>query len=204
MKKLLAVAISALAISSTATANWYVQGDLGYSKTKFKDSNDNVSMTSFSPTLAVGYKINELRFALDYTYYGKDKFSYIESSIPDSPNTPVAHTQVNLNVKAQGFGVSTFYDFDLNSPIKPYIGFRLSLNDLKINGSYIGFSNGTRHDSASSQSYTKFGYGVLAGVSYPLINNLSLDGGVQLQRLASANNIKVNQYGMKIGLRYEF
>lgn len=199
MKKLLAVAIGALAISSTAAANWYAQGDLGYSKSKFKGGNDNVSMTSFSPSVSVGYKINELRFALDYTYYGKENFSYKNYYATNS------YSQINIDVKAHGFGFSTFYDFDLNSPIKPYVGLRLSLNDLKVNSSYVDFANGVRNDSASrSQSYTKPGYGILAGASYQLTSNLALDGGIQLQRLASFDGIKVNQYGVKVGLRYEF
>ncbi|MCW9710358.1 opacity family porin [Avibacterium sp. 21-586] len=198
MKKLLAVAIGALAISATASANLYVQGDLGYSKTKFTGDFDDSNMSKVAPSVAIGYKVNELRFALDYTYYGKKNYSYhIQENATD-------YEKGNGSIKAQGFGLSALYDFDLDSALKPYVGLRLSLNNIKANETFVEVSSNSVATNSDSESHTKFGYGVLAGVSYKLNNNLTLDTGIQLQRLASFENTKVNQYGFKVGLRYEF
>ncbi|MFZ7241279.1 opacity family porin [Avibacterium avium] len=198
MKKLLAVAISALAISATANANWYVQGDLGYSKTKFTGDFDGVNISKVSPSLSVGYKVNELRFALDYTYYGKKNYSY---HIQENATN---YEKGNASIKAQGFGLSALYDFNLDFPLKPYVGVRFSLNKIKLDETSVEVASNSTVTNYENESHTKFGYGLLAGASYQLTNNLALDAGVQLQRLASFENTKVTQYGAKVGLRYEF
>ncbi|MCW9719096.1 opacity family porin [Avibacterium sp. 21-599] len=198
MKKLLAVAMSALAISSAANANWYVQGDLGYSKAKFTGGFNELNMSKVAPSVSIGYKINELRFALDYTYYGKKNYSYyIQENATD-------YEKGNGSIKAQGFGFSALYDFNLDIPLKPYIGARLSLNKVKLNETSVEVNSNGHFTGFDNESHTKFGYGVLAGASYQITDNLALDAGVQLQRLASFENTKVNQYGLKVGLRYEF
>ncbi|MFZ7155720.1 opacity family porin [Avibacterium avium] len=196
MKKLLAVALGALAISATANANWYVQGDLGYSKLKA----DELSKSRFEPRFSVGYKINELRFALDYSHYGSFTDSY--STDNNSNSTTVAKD----TYKAYGFGFSTFYDFDFNSPIKPYVGVRLSLNKLKFDSVAVTTNtlNSNIESHTDSDSATTLGYGVLAGASYEVAPQLSLTGGVEYNRLGKVDDGKVNQYGVKVGLRYEF
>lgn len=172
MKKLLAVAVSALAISSAANADWYVQGDLGYSKLKFTEYS-NLSRNRFEPRLSVGYKLNDWRFALDYSNYGK--FSGDDESL-----------------KIHGLGVSSFYDFDLSLPVKPYIGVRLSTN-------YVDISSNT-----DPRKFVKLGYGLLTGVSYNIDKNLALNAGIEYNRLGAWEDTKLNQYGAKVGLRYEF
>ncbi|HII3688335.1 TPA: opacity family porin [Pasteurella multocida] len=67
MKKSVFVLALGTLCAATASANFYVQGDLGYSKLKFED----VSKSKFSPSLAVGYKFDDFRLALDYSHYGK-------------------------------------------------------------------------------------------------------------------------------------
>lgn len=180
MKKLLAVAIGALALSTTANANWYVQGDLGYSKLKFTEYSA-LNKNKFEPRISVGYKLNDWRFAVDYTHYGKAS-GYSNGEY--------------ISAKGYGFGISGFYDLDFNLPVKPYVGVRLATNIFRIENSLPG--------AFEERTQTKFGYGALAGVSYDLAPNFILNTGIEYNRLGSWEDTKVNQYGVKVGLRYEF
>ncbi|OOF83285.1 hypothetical protein BKG93_10305 [Rodentibacter ratti] len=193
-KSLLVLAIGALAVVSSANANWYVQGDLGYSKVKLSGGEaGSFNKSKFTPSLAVGYKHGDWRFALDYTNYGKIEESY------------VAHNEaIKEKLKIYGLGFSAIYDIELDSAFKPYIGVRLSQNffDSKINS--FSTYNGVTFREHSSEKENKFGYGVLAGVSYNLTPNWVVNGGIEYNRLGKSGTAKVNQYGAKVGIRYEF
>ncbi|MCI4052386.1 outer membrane beta-barrel protein NspA, partial [Klebsiella pneumoniae] len=135
MKKALATLI-ALAIPAAALAEgasgFYVQADAAHAKA----SSSLGSAKGFSPRISAGYRINDLRFAVDYTRYKNYK----------APST---------DFKLYSIGASAIYDFDTQSPVKPYLGARLSLNRASVD---LGGSD--------SFSQTSTGLGVLAGVSY--------------------------------------
>lgn len=64
MKKLLVVALGALALASTAQAEWYVQGNLGYSKIKTSGLEDGeLNKSKVTPSVAVGYKLGMYPFS---------------------------------------------------------------------------------------------------------------------------------------------
>lgn len=196
-KSLLALAIGALAVASTANANWYVQGDLGYSKVKSSGGDlGDFNKGKFTPSLAVGYRLGDWRLALDYTHYGK-----IEESYADDWEVSTE------SLKIYGLGFSAIYDIDLgNELLKPYVGLRLSQNffDSK-NEAMVRSSSGQGYMRESiSEKENKFGYGVLAGVSYNFAPNWAVNGGVEYNRLGKFEDVKVNQYGAKVGIRYEF
>ncbi|OOF39695.1 hypothetical protein BKK49_07565 [Rodentibacter rarus] len=205
-KSLLALAIGALAVVSTANANWYVQGDLGYSKIKSSGDDTNFSKNKFTPSLTVGYKLSNTRFALDYTYYGKS--SHSELSSYDGADLTGAHIHLTgpekSELKLNSFGFSAIYDIDLNSPIVPYIGARLSYNTFKFDRHFYATNGTDSYSESNSLKEHKFGYGVLAGVSYNFAPNWAVNGGIEYNRLGKFNDVKVNQYGAKVGLRYEF
>ncbi|HBO37630.1 MAG TPA: porin [Pasteurellaceae bacterium] len=194
-KTLLAVAIGALAITSTASANWYVQGDLGYSKIKASgmddlDFKDNV----FDQRISAGYDFGNIRLALDYSHIGKAKDSYTVY------RGMAWEASGSTSVETNAFGVSAFYDFDLKSALTPYIGIRLSENRLKFEDNWADNSGSFNY----SESKTKFGYGVLAGVQYNLADNLLLNAGIEYNHLGKIEDVKVHQYSAKVGLRYSF
>ncbi|OBX09817.1 porin [Gallibacterium salpingitidis] len=191
MKKLLIAALGALAVASTANAEVYVQGDLGYSKLKTSgfEHSGNFSGSSFSPSIAVGYKMGDWRTALDYTYYGKADSSYSDEGVTGK-----------ADVKAKGFGVSAIYDIDLNTVLKPYVGVRLSSNQVTVKDNYV--ENGTHYNEKDSS--TKFGYGAMVGANYGLAPNLDLNTALEYNRLGNWDGVKLNQYGLKVGLKYSF
>ncbi|MDA3978244.1 opacity family porin [Gallibacterium sp. AGMB14963] len=191
MKKLLAVALGALVVASAANAEVYVQGDLGYSKLKTSGlAHGNISDSNLEPSIAVGYKMGDWRAAVDYTNYGKAKGSYNDGTVK-------GHTKA----KAQGFGVSAIYDIDLNAPIKPYVGARLSANSVKVTDSYVDNAGRNFNDKDSS---TKLGYGAMVGANYGLAPSLDLNTALEYNRLGNWSGVKLNQYGLKVGLKYSF
>ncbi len=182
MKKLLVVALGALVVASTANAQIYVEGNLGYSKLKTTGSDhSNVSGSHFSPSIALGYKMADWRAAVDYTDYGKASSNYVGGK---------------TKIKAKGFGVSAFYDIDLNSLLTPYVGVRLSTNTVTVKDYSASGVN--------SDSSFKLGYGAVVGATYKLGPSLDLNSGLEYNRLGNWKGIKINQYGLKVGLRYSF
>ena len=175
-KTLLAVALGALAVASTANAGWYAQGDLGYTKTKFT-SYSALNKKRFEPRVSVGYDFGNLRVAGDYTHHGKFSGGGSEAKI-------------------YGVGVSAFYDIHTNLAFVPYVGVRLAHNSYRIHERSASF--------LSTKTEHKLGYGAVAGATYPLGNNLSLNGNIEYNRLGSFSDTNVNNYGAKVGLRYDF
>lgn len=194
-KTALAILLGALTFSTIASANWYAEGNLGYSKLKTSGDVDKLSDSSFSPSIAIGYKINDWRFAVDYTYYGKmdeQVYSFTLGSY---------HAHRNDKIKAYGLGFSAYYDFDLNSALKPYVGVRIASNHVKWEDNYEDTAGQTEYDSDSE---TKFGYGAVIGATYNLAPHWDLNVAAEYNRIAKFENAKINQYGAKAGIRYTF
>lgn len=183
-KSLLVLAIGALC-SLTASANFYVQGDLGVAKTKFS-SYPEMNKTNIAPSVSVGYDLGAMRLALDYTHYGKfSGTSYFG-----------VNQKEHVSAKIYGLGLSAFYDFNVNSALKPYLGMRLASNIFDIENKGSNFFR--------SEKTTKLGYGFIAGAQYGLTTNLFVNGGIEYNRLGRFSDTSVNQYGAKVGLRYDF
>lgn len=177
MRKILLTVLATISMISTANANWYAEGNLGYGKLK----NDDVSKSRVMPNVVVGYDFGDMRVAADYQYYGK-----AESGAS--------------SLKAQGVGVSAIYNVPLQSDIKPYVGARVSVNDIDARSVH---TNGNTRTIRETDGY-KMGYGAVAGVQYKLNHDWSINGGVEYNRLGKANDSSVKQYGAKAGMRYDF
>jgi len=156
MKKVLATLV-ALSLPAVALADdnrgFYVQGDLGHSTIKTKDDGGKSSAKGFSPRLSAGYDFGDFRVAADYTHY---------KTLKEHERDPLY--TFDAKIKFQSFGVSAIYDFDLNSPVKPYVGARLGLNRI----SYSDDFRSTGYHETESFRKTKAGVGVMAGVGYDI------------------------------------
>lgn len=190
-----------MVFSGVASANWYVEGNAGYSRLKTSGGDGyDLKDNSFSPSLAIGYKVNDWRFALDYTYYGKADENYGWQYYQE-------HEVGNEEMKAYGFGLSAYYDFNVNSSLKPYVGARLSVNHIKSELDYTLYSDNTGkvvRRGSYSDSETKFGYGAVVGVSYNFAPQWDLNVAAEYNRLGKENGVKFDQYGAKVGVRYSF
>lgn len=194
-KTAFAILLGSLAIATTANANWYVQGDFGRTKIKSGTADDGQFNKNVSDLrLSVGYKFTDFRIALDYTRYGTVKERYED-------DTEVTDTTLKL----KGFGVSAIYDFNLNSPIKPFVGARLALNTFSDKDDTLHKDpNVPVQREVDSSKETRLGYGALAGASYDFTPNFAAVGTVEYNHLGRSGDVKVNSYGAKIGLRYSF
>ncbi|MDO5102110.1 MAG: opacity family porin [Lautropia sp.] len=203
MKKhslILAIAAAGLGFSAAASAQTgtYVQGDIGLANLQVDNSDvfhsrelgrsikNAYKDSGFMPRLSIGVDTGALRFAADYTHYKKLSDSASEGTV-----------SLNASVKASGFGVSAFYDFENpDSAFEPYLGGRLAINKIK---SEAGFNVAGLRSSAS-ESETKLGFGLMGGVNYKLSNDMLLDFGYRYNRMTS----DVYAHEFSAGLRYFF
>lgn len=206
MKKLLLATLlagtSTLAMANTA--GLYVQGNIGVSKLEAKADGEKFKDNNTGYTIAVGKDAGAVRYQADYTNFGK-----IEESGSDGVAGVAGYDEWDSVLKAQSLGVSAIYDFQTVSGFTPYAGVRVGVNQLKfeedvrystidLNGAYTVYS--------ANESYkkTKVGAGVLAGVQYAINPQLAVDAGVEYNYLGKLEDTKLNQYGAKVGLRYNF
>lgn len=193
MKKVL-VALLALSLPAVALADdsrgFYVQGDLGHASVKGSIYENSKTAKGFSPRLSVGYDYGDVRVAVDYTHYKNHK----ETGNISSSTTYVAEA------KAQSVGVSAIYDFNLQSPVKPYVGARVGFNRLSFDTKEYRSNSFEHYESRE----TKTGLGVLAGASYDLTQNIALDAGYRYNHWGKFNNVKVKSHELSAGVRVKF
>lgn len=210
--------IIALALFSTgALANVdgvYVQGSVGLSKLSTKHDGEKLTDDKVLIRASVGKQVGRVRYALDYSDFGKVESVQTEVFEADEGyhNGPYIETETMLdNIKVRSFGVSAIYDFPLHSAVNAYAGLRVGANkiDAKQQSTtktvYDNKELGTTETASwHQQAKTKIGVGVLAGVQYQLTSNVALDAGVEYNQLGKFDQIKAHQYGVTAGLRYNF
>lgn len=195
MKKIALAAVLA-GVSSMASANLlntdnlYVQGNVGYSKLQAKEAGAKFKDSNPSFTIAVGKDTGNVRYVGDYTYFGKLE------------NNKQLNEGFKAQLSAQSVGFSAIYDFQPVSGFTPYVGGRLGLNYLRLENETRA-NNGTVVASLDSKK-AQAGAGVLAGVQYSINPQLAVDAGVEYNYLGKVEEVKVDQYGAKLGLRYNF
>ncbi len=192
MKKVLATLV-ALSLPAIALADdnrgFYVQGDLGHSTLKTNDEGGKTSSKGFSPRLSAGYDFGDFRVAADYTHYKTWKDHEQDSS----------HT-LDSKIKLQSVGVSAIYDFDLNSPVKPYVGARVGLNRF----SYDDDERRADYHATETFRKTKTGLGVMTGVGYDITQNVALDAGYRYNHWGNFDGMKVHTHEVSAGVRVKF
>ena len=192
MKKVLATLV-ALSLPAVVLADdnrgFYVQGDLGYSTLKTSDEGGKVSSKGFSPRLSAGYDFGDFRVAADYTHYKTWKDHEQDSS----------HT-LDSKIKLQSVGVSAIYDFDLNSPVKPYVGARVGINRF----SYDDDDRREGYHTTETFRKTKTGLGVMTGIGYDITQNVALDAGYRYNHWGNFDGMKVHTHEVSAGVRVKF
>ncbi|MFQ3070853.1 opacity family porin [Neisseria polysaccharea] len=192
MKKVL-ITLVALSLPAVALADdnrgFYVQGDVGHSTLKTNDEGGKTSSKGFSPRLSAGYDFGDFRVAADYTHYKTWK---------DHEQGP-SYT-LDSKIKLQSVGVSAIYDFDLNSPVKPYVGARVGLNRF----SYDDDDRREGYHATETFRKTKTGLGVMTGVGYDITQNVALDAGYRYNHWGNFDGMKVHTHEVSAGVRVKF
>lgn len=197
-KTALAILFGAFAVATSANASWYAQADLGYSKVKTSNLEfGDLNKGTFYPSVAVGYDFGDWRLAADYTHYGKINGSYRYVDTGDIVTG-------SHSLRATGLGTSAIYDINLNSELTPYVGVRLAFNAIDSKDSATRIQGTSVTHSSESEKKIKLGYGVVAGAQYKLAPNWLFNAGVEYNQLGKLEGVKVNQYGLKAGIRFNF
>lgn len=182
-------------ISSVATAVPYVQGSFGYSSLQAQADGEKIKDNSVTYQVAVGKSMGNLRYALDYTQYGK-----IIDGVDDD----------QITNKIDSIGGSVFYDFAIaNTSFTPYVGARVGYNRLKFS---TPAENEADEMTVLNINKQRVGYGVIAGTTYKFNPKLSLDVNVQYNNLGDIKwtdeggdvKLQTKQTGLNVGLRYQF
>lgn len=216
MKKIV-IAAAIATLSTTAFAQHYVQGDVGYSKLELKIDNIKAKDNATSYTIAAGKDMGNIRYQVDYTNFGNFENRGEEKgslAVVGSGMNAVGSSAWINTAKAQSLGASVIYDFQTVSGLTPYAGVRVGVNQLNYeNTSSLAINNPPTGIAVTSNSVSgkqiKVGAGALAGVQYAINPQLVLDVGVEYNHLGKfKNNIldktAFNQYGAKVGVRYNF
>lgn len=169
---------------------FYVQGDVGHSTLKTNDEGGKTSSKGFSPRLSAGYDFGDFRVAADYTHY---------KTLKEHERDPLY--TFDAKIKLQSVGVSAIYDFDLNSPVKPYVGARVGLNHVSFDTKEYGSSNSIEHYETRK---TKTGLGVMTGIGYDINQNIALDAGYRYNYWGKFDDVKVHSHEVSAGVRVKF
>lgn len=192
MKKVLATLV-ALSLPAVVLADdnrgFYVQGDVGHSTLKTSDEGGKVSSKGFSPRLSAGYDFGDFRVAADYTHY---------KTLKDHEQG--RNYTLDSKIKLQSVGVSAIYDFNLNSPVKPYVGARVGINRF----SYDDDDRREGYHTTETFRKTKTGLGVMTGIGYDINQNIALDAGYRYNYWGKFDDVKVHSHEVSAGVRVKF
>lgn len=195
MKKLLLAALltstSTLAMAQISTDGLYVQGNVGVSKFNIKANGEKFKDNAAQYTIAVGKDMGTARLQADYTNFGNFKENGSRGNRGEA-----GYEEWKGSLKFHSLGVSAIHDIKTATELMPYVGVRVGVNQMKFDYQNL--------DTKITKKSNKVGVGAVAGVQYAFNPQLALDAGVEYHYLGKIESLKVNQYGAKVGLRYNF
>lgn len=177
MKKMMVLALLGLSAMMTANASTYVQGDVMSSNLSMRATGfDKDNDTEIGARVAVGKDMGSVRYVADYTHFGR------------------AEHKKGLEVSSDSIGASAIYDFQTTSNLTPYAGVRVGVNYVKTRA-----KGAVKYDKTDEY---KMAAGVSVGAQYHINPKIAVDGGVEYNYLGKG--VADDQYGAKVGVRYNF
>ena len=181
---------------------WYLRGDIGYNAGKpvYDVSLPGVSHDRFGGGIGFGYHFNDnFRADLTVNYLGGDDFLYDDGT-----------TSIDASYSAWSGLVSGYYDIATVVGITPYVGAGVGLtytrHELDAN-----FPTVPAQISFADRSYD-FAYALMAGASYKVSDNVSVDLGYQFLHTPDAKYFDAStaairegtkHHLVKLGVRYD-
>ncbi len=189
---LITMVVAAVFMATSAQAapkgKLYFAGNLGL--TIASDSDDFGSSISFDPgfniTGAVGYDIGQIRVE------GEIGYRRVEM---DSATGFGFFAPIDGEVSTLTFMANGYYDFEINSPLTPYVGFGLGLanTDIEFVIPFFGTVGGSETDIA---------YQFMVGAGYEIAPNIILTGGYRFLGIADSGAVDFHEF--TVGARYMF
>ena len=220
-------------VAPPAVGGWYLRGDLGYSKAKFKDADyatiDNCATCGASPTFGsntlygdlkgsfligggVGYQVTDyFRTDLTVDYMTRAKFNGHTYGASCDGNIDCASDE-RSRFSALSILANAYVDLGNFSGFTPYVGAGIGgtrvkwadLDDVRYGGSQEGAAN------------WRFTYALMAGATVDLTHNLKLDAGYRYRHVNGGKMFEggpgigdgydkgMNIHDVRVGLRYMF
>lgn len=206
----------ALALSAPAMATpLYVQADTGFSHITAKNNSQTAQPQKMDGNdvvgrIAVGAKTGAVRYALDYTRFGNAEhtthgsktLSANEVAFIPAGTYPVENTK---EIDVHSIGVATYYDLPSYGKLTPYVGARVAVNRLSHEQNQELQQGFADYDlSEQSKHKNNVGAGVVVGASYQVLPAIAVDVGAEYNHFGKVEGYKLNQYGAKAGVRYQF
>nr|AGL50871.1 Nla_18150 protein [Neisseria lactamica] len=228
---LILLSAEASAADGAQSKGFYVQADIGLAREKLTNGGTNAEYKkqAVHPRFSAGYDFGQWRLALDYSRYRAIK----KDAHASTKSQPFFETEYNAHnkVKSRSVGISAIYDFETQSPVKPYVGARLSVNHISIDFSDDGYIKNTSPVPLPKQildnifpgiptiqagqtvpfaqttnhiGITRLGVGATAGVSYEITKNAALDLAYHYDDWGRLEGNRVRTQEISGGIRYTF
>lgn len=224
---LILLSFEASAADGAQSKGFYVQTDIGLTREKLTNAGTNAKYKkqAVHPRFSAGYDFGQWRLALDYSRYRTIKKDAHASTKAQN----ILETEYNTHnkVKSQSVGLSAIYDFETQSPVKPYVGARLSVNHISIDFSDDGYLKNISKINIPDKVFpgipaiqagqtlplaqttnhigiTRLGVGATAGVSYEITKNAALDLAYHYDDWGRLEGNRVRTQEISGGIRYTF
>jgi len=185
-------------------SGWYLRGDISYNSGRpvYKSKQHGISNRRFGGGAGVGYHFTDnFRGDVTINYLGSDHLDY--SYMGD---------RAKASYQAWSGLVSGYYDIATIVGITPYVGAGLGVVHSRYNvDNSVGPNNLLDPFPISERSYN-FAYALMAGASYKVTDNVSVDLGYQFLHAPDAKRIDpemlsvhkgTKHHQIKFGLRYD-
>ncbi|MHA1540889.1 MAG: outer membrane beta-barrel protein [Alphaproteobacteria bacterium] len=196
-KQILLVAVSVLALTTTANAN-YVTGSFDVGGVMNASTQDQLESSS-NFNIGFGARINK-RIRAEGSFSHRSSETNEAQMIYHSGLTELADLQYTREVTNNIIFGTMFYDFENEGKLKPFvgIGFGFGTSDTKISNfeSEIGNVYWTLEGEADE---TFLAYRGIFGIGYEINKNTTLDFSYELLGASSSSGNSFN-----VGLRYNF
>ncbi len=192
MKRFLMFMIFAMvfmaASAQAASGKMYFAGNAGVSiPADIDDGPDTISFDpGFNVTLAMGYDFGMIRAE------GEIGYRMFDIDTATGPGFPPG---VTGDVNALTFMANGYYDFEMGSPLSPYVGVGLGFVTADIELTAPGF--GTLEISSD-----EFAYQFMAGAGYEISSTTVLTAGYRF--FADTDSDPINIHEFVVGARYMF
>lgn len=182
-------------------SGWYLRGDISYNSGRpvYKSKQHNVSNRRFGGGAGVGYHFTDnFRGDITLNYLGSDYIDY-------NPGPGYAKG----SYKAWSGLVSGYYDIATIVGITPYVGAGLGVVHSRYD---VDTENILDKEPALPNRGYNFAYALMAGASYKVTDNVSVDLGYQFLHAPDAKRMNLEttnihkgtkHHQIKLGLRYD-
>ncbi|MBS8260944.1 porin family protein [Roseibium polysiphoniae] len=208
-----------------AAGGWYLRGDIGYKVYNEPNTtfNGNSGLLRYDREelddawmigVGVGYQFTDyFRGDLTIDYETKAKYSGRGPCVCVAPGYSIENADIDVwTVMLNGYvDIGTWHN------ITPYVGAGIGASYVNVSGYNSVNPDGTTPSYDGSNGEWNLAWALMAGASYAVTNNWSVDAGYQYRNLGTGKSVKIHDAGntrvefkditaheFRLGARYTF